>query len=141
MAIISTDPSAGEVTMEFEHEFRDGPEGKVYGRVRLQGFFAKGSGVGPAAGDGLLFYGVVDQGGNEDLIGEKLEADVSDDAASAVVDLKTRDNYITAGRRTLRGSLAIRFKDVGDKLVLNERTAILMENVKRFSDIVDDESF
>ncbi len=139
VTFVSTNPSVGEINVRFRHEFKSGPSGLVYARAALKGFFAKVTGTAAPVGDELVFTCLFSQGGQDDPIGEKFTTVVGEDLESALLDMKARDEYLTSGTRALKGVLTIRFQEPGDKLVLHEGTSIVIDSVKRFSDIVEDD--
>jgi hypothetical protein len=108
------------ITVRFHNDFAPALNGPTIGRASLDGFFATGVGTEAPSGDRVELKGFLNQGTNDDLIGEALTHTVGnrDDLASAVIELQTEKPYLIAGRRTLKGELTFGMGQVGNQMVL-----------------------
>lgn len=129
---------AGDVSMVIQHDFQTGPQGVVYGRAELKGFFARANGIGAPQDNKLTFRGVFLQGGDEDVIGEEQATSVGEDLESALLKLFSRKEYLTSGRRGLRAELQIHFERKGDKLVVDDGALVTLDDTRRFIELVED---
>jgi len=128
---VATDPALGERTVTVEHDFESGPKGLVYGTVKLEGFFAQATGASVPAGNRVTFSGAFAQGGNETPIGEPIDHTVDESLESALLDTASRGEFVLSGPRKLKSVLTFTFTGVGDKLVFERNTAVVLDNVRR----------
>lgn len=108
------------VTVRFHNEFVPVTNGPTIGRVSLDGFFATAIGTEAPAGDTVELKGYLNQGSNVSLINEALTHTVGepDDLLSAVFELQTEQDYLVAGKRTLKAELNFKLGKAGNQLVI-----------------------
>jgi hypothetical protein len=132
--LIATEPRQKQITITFEHEFPTGINGKIMARAKLKGFFATKNGVGVPTGDQLNLKAVFSQAGTEDVIAEPLDLTVADSVDSALFDYSVKEQYLTAGARTLKGTLKIAFTKTGNKLTFPDKCVISLDAGDTFED-------
>jgi hypothetical protein len=131
VTLVASSTSPTEGTLTFEHEFATGPISLVYARTVLKGFFSTAKGVGVPTGNQVSFSGVFSQGGSETTIGEPLEQTVGEDLESSILNSVAREQYVISGKRKLKGVLIFSLNNQGDKLVLEQDSAVIIDNVER----------
>ncbi|ADJ29768.1 conserved hypothetical protein [Nitrosococcus watsonii C-113] len=131
VAFVATEASEEIRTVSFEHDFAGGPQGLVYSRVKLKGFFATATGVGVPTGNQIWFIGMFGQAGHDEIIGEELVQEVGESLDSALLSSETQSQFVLSGPRSLRGRLNFTLLKEGDKLVLESGTAVVIDNIER----------
>jgi hypothetical protein len=131
VTFLATEASDEIRTVGFEHDFLNGPQGLVYTKTRLKGFFATATGVGVPTGSQVWFTGVFNQAGHDELISEELTQDVGEVLDSALLSHETRSQFILSGPRVLKGVLKFTLLNNGDKLVLGSDTAVIIDNLEQ----------
>lgn len=131
VTIVATEPSNGSYVLTFEHEFPGGPKGLIYARTELHGFFAKASGAGVPTGAQIGYTGILSQAGKDTVIGEEIQHAVADSLESAVLKHTAREQFVISGNRTLKGAITFTLPSPGDKLVLEDGTSVVIDNVER----------
>lgn len=131
VTFIASSASPVEGTLTFEHEFASGPISLVYARTALEGFFSTAKGVGVPTGNQISFSGIFSQGESETTIGEPLEQMVGEDLESSILNSVARERYVISGKRRLKGVLIFSLNNQGDKLVLGQGSAVIIDNVER----------
>ncbi|QSA96721.1 hypothetical protein [Methylococcus sp. EFPC2] len=129
-------PTRKDITVRFEHEFPAGINGKIMARSKLQGFFSTANGLGVPSGDKISFKTLFFQAG-DDQVGEPFELTVGDQLDTALFDYSTKEQYLIAGPRSLKGELKFSFRDLGHKLSLPDRSAISIDTGSTFEDKLD----
>ncbi|WP_197702484.1 hypothetical protein [Candidatus Nitrosoglobus terrae] len=127
VAFVATEAFSEARTVSFEHDFRNGPRGLVYGGVRLKGFFATPTGVGVPSGSKVWFTGLFSQTGHDEIIGEELSHEVGEVLDSALLSKDTQSQFILSGPRILKGVLKFLLLNKGDKLVLESGTTVSID--------------
>jgi hypothetical protein len=130
VAIIATKVNTGTQTLRIDHEFFTGPQGIVYAEAQLDGFVANESGIGVPGGSQVSFTGYFGQRGSVDQIGVVLRQEVEESLDSALVDKRTREQYLAGGSRRLSAVLSFSLESMGDKLVLGPETAVAVSGIK-----------
>lgn len=131
VTFVATEVSDKVRTVNFAHGFLNGPQGLVYSRVKLEGFFATADGVGVPTDNQVWFSGAFDQSGHSEAIGEELAHKVDKDLDSALLNDETQSQFVLSGPRALKGELKFTLLNRGDKLVLESDTAVIIDSIKR----------
>lgn len=131
---VSTRKGGTQVEISFSHVFPPGPNSKVVAHTRIKGFFATANGVGVPTGAHIDALGAFSQHHNDDIIGEGISHSVAEDIDSGLFEDVSRERYLVAGIRALKGRVSFRLMARGDKLVLTEGVQVDVQPVTRIQE-------
>ncbi|CAB1277502.1 hypothetical protein [Candidatus Nitrosacidococcus tergens] len=124
VTFVATESSSQIRTINFEHEFLNGPQGLIFGSTQIKGFFATENGIGIPTKNQIWFMGILNQANHDDFLAQELNYTVDEALESALFNEEAESKFVLSGSRSLRGVLNFILLHKGDKLVLDPETRV-----------------
>ena len=134
VSVVADTDSPNPRRITIRNRFATGPNGVLYARLGIKGFFAKANGASVPSGNKIAMKGFFVQGGNSDEVGDSLEHKVGREIESGLVQMISRDEYLTSGPREVAMEIDITLQKAGDKFVFDNRTVLVLDGSQDFKE-------
>ena len=135
--IVANGSAVNDAIISVEHTFPPGPNGLITVRTRAFGFFSTPTGTGVASGNTFTLNGFFSQNKYYDPVAKPFKHRVGSAMDYAIFETDSKEQYLIAGRRTLKAVLSFTLNGSGHKLTLPRGTSITLDTGARFEDKLD----
>ncbi|MEM7250852.1 MAG: hypothetical protein AAF493_05495 [Pseudomonadota bacterium] len=134
VSVVAVDGSPQAHSIVIKNRFATGPNGVLYARMGVKGFFAKATGASVPTGNKVGAKGFFIQAENADEVGDSLEHVVEGDIESGLVKMIARDEYLASGEREVRLELSLTLRGNGDKFIFDNGTVLVLDGAQNFKE-------